>query len=54
MKIFLRFQNIDQMMGDALHLLRADLGGSDIHAAVNLHRIGGNDFAVYGFRQGNG
>ena len=37
------------MMWDAIHFFRRDLGGTDIHMAVNLHGIRGNDLSVYCF-----
>ena len=43
-KGFLRIQDVDEVMGDTLHFLRADLRRTDIHPAVNLHGIRGNDF----------
>ena len=36
-------QNVDQVMGDARHLLPGDLGGADVQSAVYLHGIGRDD-----------
>ena len=49
MKFILRVQHIDEMMGNALHLIRSDLGGTDIHPSVYLHRIRGDNLAADGF-----
>ena len=53
-KIFCWLQYIHQMMWDAIHFFRRDLGGTDIHVAVNLHGVRGNDLSVYCFCKGNG
>ena len=44
---FRRIQNINHMMRHSLHLLSRDLGRADIHIAIYLHGIRGNDLAVY-------
>ena len=48
------FQHIHQMMGHTVHLLRTDLGRADVHMAVNLHGICGNDLSVHHMGQCNG
>ena len=53
-KIFCGLQHIHQMMRDAIHFFRCDLGGTNIHMAVNLHGICGDDLSVYCFCKGNG
>ncbi len=39
------------MVRDPVHLVFPHFCGTDIHAAVNLHGIGGNDFSAKPFRQ---
>ena len=53
-EFFPGLQNIDQMMGHPLHLLRTDLGRTDIHMFIYLHGICRQDFSVYGFCQRDG
>ena len=48
-KILLGLQNVDQMVRNALHLLRSNFGRPDVHAAVYLHGIGRDNFAVQFF-----
>ncbi|MNR47091.1 hypothetical protein D3C85_1661470 [compost metagenome] len=43
--------NINQMMGDSVHFGRADLGCADIHAAVHLHGVAGDDLGIVGLSQ---
>ena len=43
MERILRFQNIDQIMTDPLHLLRTDLSRSNVKSFVDLHRIRADD-----------
>ena len=45
-KVLVRLRYVDHMVGDALHLLRARLGGADVHAAVDLHGVAGDHLAV--------
>ena len=40
--IFFRIGHVQHMMGNALHLFLGGLGGADVHAAVNLHGVGGH------------
>ena len=53
-KRLVRIKDIEHVMRHALHLLRRDLGGADVHAAVDLHGIAGNDLCVEGFRESDG
>ena len=39
--------DVDQIVGDPLHLFFCDLGGAYVHAAVDLHGVGGNDAAAH-------
>ena len=41
-ELFVDIQNVDQVMRHALHLSGRDLGCPDVHAAVDLHAVGGN------------
>ena len=43
--------NIKQMMDDALPLVVRKLRGSDIHALVQLHRVGVYNLAVQAMRE---
>ncbi|MNY28375.1 hypothetical protein D3C86_1623470 [compost metagenome] len=38
--------NVNQMMRDDLLLRLTRFGGSDVHAAIHLHRITGNYFTI--------
>lgn len=46
-KLFGRIEHIDQIMRNAAHLLRADFGRSDIHMAVDLHGIRGDNGPIH-------
>ena len=52
-KLFGRIEHIDQIMRNASHLLRADFGRSDIHMAVDLHGIRGDNGPIYRFGKRN-
>ena len=45
-KILRGVNAIDHMMLYAVHLRLCRLGGADVHAAVKLHGIAGNDFGI--------
>ena len=55
-KHLVEFDHINQMMRHRSSLFRGRLGGSDVQAAIDLHCIDGNDFAVEapGQREGHG
>ena len=53
-KILLRIQHINKVMGDSSHLFFFNLRRSDIHPPVYLHGISGNNFSVHGFRKLDG
>jgi hypothetical protein len=44
--LFVRIEDVDQMMGDASLFDGGWLGGSNIHAAVQRHRIERYDFGI--------
>ena len=46
-KLFGRIEHIDQIMRNAAHLRRADFGRSDIHMAVDLHGIRGDNGPIH-------
>ena len=52
-KLFGRIEHIDQIMRNAAHLLRADFGRSDIHMAVDLHGIRGDNGPIHRFGKRN-
>ena len=54
MKLLPGIQHIDEIMRNTVHLLFCDLGRADIHMAVHLHGICGDDFSVCRMSQGNG
>ena len=43
--------DIKQMMDDALPLVGCQLRGSDVHALVELHRVGVHDLTVQAMRE---
>ena len=43
MELLFGIQHINEIMGDVVHLFFRDLGGTDIHMAVYLHGIRGDD-----------
>ena len=45
-KGFVEIDDVNEMMRDAPAFGGGRLGGADVEPAVNLHGIGGNDFAV--------
>ena len=47
-------QHVDQVVGDTLHLLSRNLGGSDVHMAVHLHGIRADNLPVQGLCQADG
>ena len=53
-KILVRLCDVQHVMPDALHFPGGRLGRADIHAAVELHGVAGNDLAVQPFGQLDG
>ena len=49
--VFPRVGDADHVVRDPLHLLRRRRGGVDDHAAVDLHRVAGDDLAAEHFRK---
>ena len=49
--VFGRIHAVDQVMGDAPHLLLSDFGAPYVHSPVDLHGIRGDDFSVHSDRQ---
>ena len=47
--VFVRVGHADHVVRDALHFLLRRRGGADDHAAVDLHRIAGDDLAAEPF-----
>ena len=50
-EVFFRLGHIQHMVGHTLHLLMGGLGGADVHAAVDLHGVGGHHLAAPGLGQ---
>ena len=48
-KILFGLQNVDQMVRNSLHLFCSNFSRPDVHAAVYLHGIRGDDFTVQFF-----
>ena len=44
-------EDIDEVMGDPLHLFFGNLRGTDVHVPVHLHGVGADDFSVQRLRQ---
>ena len=53
-EILVRFQHINEVMGDPLHLISRNLGRANIHVPVYLHGIGADDLTSYGLCQLDG
>ena len=49
--VFRGVGDVDHMMRHALHLFRRGLGRADVHAAVDLHRVGRDDLAPEPLRE---
>ena len=49
--IFRGVGDVDHMVRHALHLFRRWLGRADVHAAVDLHRVGRDDLAAQALRE---
>ena len=47
-EVLFRVGHVHHVVGHALHLLMGGLGGADVHAAVDLHGVGGDHLAVVG------
>ena len=48
---FSRIKDVDEMMRQTGSFFRRGLGGADVQAAVDLHRVYGDDFAIEPFRE---
>ena len=46
-----RVGDVDHVVRHALHFLRRGLGRADVHAAVDLHRVGRDDLAAEPLRE---
>jgi hypothetical protein len=53
-KGLIAFANVEQMMPNTGAFFAAGFGGAHVEAAINLHRIDGDDFALHSFGQEKG